>query len=86
MSSEDGPQLLLQAEKFLPHQIRGDLLTCCPTMDLIATASKDDKVDVFRFNGQRAFGTQRRAGDEASVVKLAWKYNGMYVISFHYTL
>ena len=53
-----------------PHLVR-----CCPTMDLIAVATRDERVEVYRLSGQKAFGVQRKSKD-IKVESLCWKYNG----------
>lgn len=65
--------MTLIASKTLAEKIRSNLVACCPTMDLIAVATADNKMDVFRFSGQRVFGLHRK---DASVHSLCWKYNG----------
>jgi anaphase-promoting complex subunit 4 len=44
-------------------------------MDLVAVVTEDERVDVLRFNGQRAFGLQRK-DDSVKVGSICWKYNG----------
>ena len=44
------------------------LFAYCPTMDLVATVTRKDGVDVWRLNGQRVFGaTFAREGDHDDV-------------------
>lgn len=45
-------------------------------MDLIATVSQRNTVDVWRFNGQRVFGLAHDAEDDSTVYDLTWKENG----------
>jgi anaphase-promoting complex subunit 4 len=73
--AENAPALLLQAEKILPQPVHAKFVACCPTMDLIAVITQDERLDVYRFNGQRAFGLQRRKPN-TSATSLAWKFNG----------
>ncbi|RMZ73090.1 anaphase-promoting complex component cut20 apc4 [Pyrenophora seminiperda CCB06] len=68
-------QLLQQAEKILLHPIHSHLISYCPTMDLIAVVTDEENLDVYRINGQRAFGFKRKS-DELSVVALQWEFNG----------
>jgi hypothetical protein len=69
------PRLMLQAEKALPEPIRPDLLACCPTMDMVAIINKEQQLEVYRINGQKAFGRKRKSPD-ATVDSLCWKFNG----------
>lgn len=55
--TEETPLLSLVAEKSLPTKCKPNLLTYCPTMDLIALVSaQDEQLSVYRLNGQRVFG------------------------------
>lgn len=67
-------------------QIKPDLVRCCPTMDLIAYVTVDERVDVFRFGGQRAFTLQRKEPN-VKVSSVCWKYNGIvfFVLYSHET-
>ena len=66
--------MTLIASKTLAEKIQSNMVACCPTMDLIAVATTDNQMDVFRFSGKRVFGLHRK---DASVQSLCWKYNGM---------
>ena len=44
------------AEKVLSVTCKPQTLAYCPTMDLVALASEDEQVHVYRLNGQRVFG------------------------------
>lgn len=49
--------LSLVAEKTLPAKCKPNMLTYCPTMDLIAVVgAQDEQLSVYRLNGQRVFG------------------------------
>ena len=50
------PHLTIVAEKLLNVKCKPRTLAYCPTMDLVALASEDDQVSVYRLNGQRVFG------------------------------
>jgi anaphase-promoting complex subunit 4 len=76
ISSEEGLSLI--ESKTFAQQIRPELVRCCPTMDLVAYVTSEEKVEVYRFGGQRAFMIQRKDG-AFQVQSLCWKYNG----SFH---
>lgn len=69
-----GPKLLQQAEKILLHPIYPHLISYCPSMDLIALVTDEENLDVYRINGQRAFGLKRR--EEEKIEALAWQGNG----------
>ncbi|EEP77994.1 conserved hypothetical protein [Uncinocarpus reesii 1704] len=68
------------SEKQLPAKCKPDTLTYCPTMDLVALATEDEQVHVFRLNGQKVFGGFARGGGAAAdglkVKSLKWKGNG----------
>ena len=70
------PVLNLLAEKTLPQPVKNDLVAYCPTMDLIALATVDEQVHVFRLNGQRVFGVSNRK-PQCQVTCLQWKPNGL---------
>ncbi|OOQ87762.1 anaphase-promoting complex component Cut20/Apc4 [Penicillium brasilianum] len=77
------PQLTPVGEKSLPAKCKPSTLAYCPSMDLIALATDDDELRVFRLNGQRVFGGSFQGDpylgeDEADgeVRALAWKGNG----------
>ena len=93
---EDGPQLIPIAEKTLPAKCKPGILTYCPTMDLIALATVDEEVHVFRLNGQRVFGGSFHGEDHGDVGEeggggrggsneirgIAWKGDGMLFAFF----
>ena len=69
------PKLSLVASKTLPHAIRPDLISCCPTMDLVAFATVDQRVEIYRYSGQRILGFHRKDSG-SKVTSICWKYNG----------
>ena len=69
------PSLNVLAEKILPQAIRADLVSYCPTMDLLALATVDEQVHVFRLNGQRVFGVPNKKL-QCRVTHLQWKPDG----------
>ncbi|KAJ6031834.1 hypothetical protein N7540_002566 [Penicillium herquei] len=81
--TEEGPQLASVGEKSLPAKCKPSTLAFCPTMDLIALATEDEELRVFRLNGQRVFGGSF-GGDpylgedeeDGEVRAVAWKENG----------
>ncbi|KAJ6192764.1 anaphase-promoting complex, cyclosome, subunit 4-domain-containing protein [Bipolaris maydis] len=68
-------QLLQQAEKTLLHPIHPHLISYCPSMDLVAVVTDEENLDVYRINGQRAFGLKRKSED-VCVDALQWEFNG----------
>ncbi|CAI7669413.1 unnamed protein product [Penicillium viridicatum] len=79
----DGPQLTPVGEKSLPAKCKAQAVAYCPTMDLIALATEDEELRVFRLNGQRVFGGSFGGDpylgeDEADgeIRGMAWKGNG----------
>jgi anaphase-promoting complex subunit 4 len=66
----------LISSKTFPVQYQPKLTTCCPTMDLVALTTVEERVDVYRFGGQKAFGVQRKEPG-VKVESVCWKYNGM---------
>ncbi|KAH0551523.1 hypothetical protein GP486_007262 [Trichoglossum hirsutum] len=50
-------------------------------MDLLAIATKEEQVFVYRLNGQRVFGTAQK-GAPSRVEKLRWKPNGLVIFDF----
>jgi anaphase-promoting complex subunit 4 len=68
--------LLQVAEQLLPVRLKAGLLSYCPTMDLVAVATEDEQVQVFRLNGQKVFTVPKRK-DDAVVTSLCWRPNGM---------
>ncbi|MCJ1284818.1 hypothetical protein MMC26_004155 [Xylographa opegraphella] len=79
-SGYDDSQLSLNllADKVVHQPIKLDTLVYCPTMDLIALATFDEQVHVYRLNGQRVFGISNKKPD-CSVRQLRWKPNGQII-------
>ncbi|KAF2737222.1 hypothetical protein EJ04DRAFT_488639 [Polyplosphaeria fusca] len=75
MEKPKEPKLLQQAEKILLHSIHPHLIAYCPTMDLIALVTDEENLDVYRINGQRAFGLRRKMSS-VSVDCICWEFNG----------
>ena len=84
--SPDTLQLSSVSEKQLPAKCKPNTLAYCPTMDLIAVATEDEQVHVFRFNGQEALGHPfSKTG--IAVRATVWKVTGAYILmSFSLTL
>lgn len=80
----NGPQLAPVGERTLPAKCKPSTLAYCPTMDLIAVATDDEELRVFRLNGQRVFGGSF-CGDpylddvkNGEIKKVVWRSNGEY--------
>lgn len=67
--------LNLLAEKNVQPAINPRHLAYCPTMDLIALATVDEKVHVYRLNGQKIFSVSTKS-PTARVNFIKWKPNG----------
>ena len=75
-ASDGMPYLHMLAEKNITHPVKPGLLAYCPTMDLIALATVEERIYVYRMNGQRVFGAGNK-DTSLTVKKLRWKPNGM---------
>ncbi|KAF2622501.1 hypothetical protein BU25DRAFT_402517, partial [Macroventuria anomochaeta] len=75
MEFSNAPTLLQQAEKILLHPIHPHLIAYCPTMDLIAVVTTEENLEVYRINGQRAFGLKRKS-EELVLDTIKWEFNG----------
>ncbi|CAG7922612.1 unnamed protein product [Penicillium olsonii] len=80
---EEVPQLTPVGEKTLPAKCKAQTVAYCPTMDLIALATEDEELRVFRLNGQRvlggSFGGDPYLGEDeedGEIRGMAWKGNG----------
>ena len=68
------------AEKLVQPAVNSRHLAYCPTMDLIALASIDQCIHVYRLNGQKVFGvTNKQPATKVNQIK--WKPNGQSNIS-----
>lgn len=67
--------LNLLAERYVSQPINPKLLAYCPTMDLLAVATLDEQVHVYRLNGQKVFGVANRQA-LGGVNQIKWKPNG----------
>ncbi|RDW90180.1 uncharacterized protein DSM5745_01955 [Aspergillus mulundensis] len=77
------PQLTPVGEKSLPAKCKEDMITYCPSMDLIALVTEDEELGVFRLNGQKVFGGSYKGDpyldeDDGSgeIRAVRWKNNG----------
>lgn len=68
------------AEKLVQPAVNPQHLAYCPTMDLIALASIDDHIQVYRLNGQKVFGITNKQSVK-KVTQIRWKPNGQSIIS-----
>ena len=81
------PMLNLVGEKFLASRCRPGTLSYCPTMDLVAVVTiielpgdggrTEEKLSVWRLNGQQVFGWDAATGLEIPFVK--WKMDGRLI-------
>ena len=68
------------SEKTVQPSVNPDHLSTCPTMDLVALATIDQKLNVFRLNGQEVLNLKdRHPGSHIDAI--AWKPDGVYAIS-----
>ncbi|KAI9814210.1 MAG: hypothetical protein M1827_003376 [Pycnora praestabilis] len=72
---EEPVVLNMLAEKAVSQAINSDQLAYCPTMDLMASATEEQHVLVYRLNGDRVFVAKQR-NVSAIVSRLKWKPNG----------
>ena len=63
------------AEKLVQPAVNPRHLAYCPTMDLIALASIDEHIHVYRLNGQKVFGITNKQSAK-KVIQIKWKPNG----------
>ncbi|KAI9732831.1 MAG: hypothetical protein M1834_003769 [Cirrosporium novae-zelandiae] len=68
--------LQLLTEKILPLKGKSKTLAYCPSMDLVAIATENEQLHVFRLNGQRVFGTTTIRDTNLVLSRLRWKPNG----------
>jgi anaphase-promoting complex subunit 4 len=61
--------------KIIPEICKANAIAYCPTMDLVAVATQNRNLHVFRLNGQRVFGALYEDSD-FDVVRVRWKPNG----------
>ncbi|KAI9802111.1 MAG: hypothetical protein M1833_002032 [Piccolia ochrophora] len=73
--SHTGQMLNMIAEKALHQPVKLNTMTYCPTMDLIAVATAEERVYVYRLNGQRVLGAGNKQ-TSPTVRSLRWKPNG----------
>ncbi|KAL8759268.1 MAG: hypothetical protein Q9199_000881 [Rusavskia elegans] len=72
---DERTNLTLLAEKMSPLLIDPSHLSYCPAMDLLALAAQDERVHVFRLNGQRVFGVSKKEA-VGGVTDIQWNPNG----------
>ena len=69
------PLMHAVASKALTEKCKPQALAYCPTMDLVALATENENLHVFRLNGQKVFGTSYSDAG-FNIVWLRWKPNG----------
>lgn len=70
-------RLELLTEQRVKESIVPEHVFYCPSMDLIAVASSDGQVTIFRLHGQEVYKTTEK-NDSLKVRGLAWKPNGNF--------
>lgn len=82
------PRLTPVGEKSLPAKCKTDMITYCPSMDLIAVVTDDEELRVFRLNGQKVFGGSYKGDpylddDDGSgeIRAVRWKNDGTFLIA-----
>lgn len=75
MAEQERARLILKVDKTLPTPVNPKQLAYCPSMNLLALATADEQIDVYRAKGQRVFGVTR---DESAgkVTSMQWKPDG----------
>ena len=68
-------ELGLLAENVVHQPVKSDLIAYCPTLDLLALATQDERLYVYRLNGQRVVGAGTKT-HAAQVQRIRWKPNG----------
>ncbi|KAI1004846.1 hypothetical protein K3495_g3376 [Podosphaera aphanis] len=63
------------SEKSLQNAVFPELISYCPSMDLVALCTVDQQVSVYRLNGQRVYGRSQK-DDNPRVESIQWKPNG----------
>ena len=72
-------QLVLKHEKILPVPLKPHLISICPQLDLIAAATTETQVEIFRFNGHRAMLHKRTHGS-ALISSIRWSPNDRLLV------
>ena len=75
VSQTPGAELPRLAEKTLQQAVKTSTLAYCPTLDLLALATVEGKVYVYRLNGQRVVGGASKTPG-LSIQSIHWKPNG----------
>ena len=70
-----GEELPRLAEKTVQQPVKASTLAYCPTLDLLALATVEEKVYVYRLNGQRVVGGASKTPG-LSIQTIHWKPNG----------
>lgn len=76
----DSKEFALLAEKTLPWRVKPDLVAYCPTMDILALATREERVYMYRLNGQRVL-TATNKDHSLEVNKMHWKPDGAVRLS-----
>ena len=73
------------AEKVVQPAINPAHVAYCPTMDLVALATIDEQVQVYRLNGQKVFGILNKQ-TPAQIDQIKWKPNGIIALDLLHTM
>ena len=68
------------AEKVVQPAINPTHVAYCPTMDLVALATIDEQVQIYRLNGQKVFGIVNKQ-TSGQIDQLKWKPNGISALN-----
>lgn len=68
------------AEKVVQPAINPTHVAYCPTMDLVALATVDEQVQVYRLNGQKVFGILNKQ-TSGQIDQMKWKPNGIAALN-----
>jgi anaphase-promoting complex subunit 4 len=75
---EPSSALQIAGEKALHQPADPDLVTYCPSMDLVALVTTDQQVFIYRLNGQRVYGATQKTGN-LRLERIRWKPNGSLI-------
>jgi anaphase-promoting complex subunit 4 len=63
-------------EKSLSEAVVSDVLSHCPSMELVVLGTLDQQVQIYRLNGQQIYASNQRRGN-LKVDCVCWKPDGM---------
>lgn len=80
LTYSDGQRPRCLVEKFVQPGIKPGLIRACPTTGLVALGTTDDRVQVYRLNGDAIINV-RPAATADSLHLITWKPSGKYILS-----